>query len=66
MKFFKKDANIQNEISLTIDKYNKDSFSTRSQIGRNDLIQNKVFIYFISFHYLKLYLLWVKQYRIWT
>ena len=35
--------NIQNEISQTIDKYNKESFSTRSQIGQNALIQSKVF-----------------------
>ena len=39
----KQDVNIQNEISQTIDKYNKESFSTRSQIGQNALIQSKVF-----------------------
>ena len=38
IEFIKKDANIQNEISQTIDKYNKESFSTRSQIGQNALI----------------------------
>ena len=43
MEIIKKDANIQNEISQTIDKYNKESFSTRTQIGQNDLIQSKVF-----------------------
>ena len=39
----RKDVNIQNEISQTIDKYNKESFSTRSQVGQNSLIQSKVF-----------------------
>ena len=39
----KKDVNTQNEIAQTIDKYNKESFSTRSQIGQKALIQSKVF-----------------------
>ena len=39
----KKDRNIQNEISQTIEKYNKDSFSTRSQRGQDALIQSKDF-----------------------
>ena len=39
----KKDVNIQNEISKTIDKYTKESFSTRSQIGQNASIQSKIF-----------------------
>ena len=39
----RKDANLQSQISQTIDKYNKESFSTRSQIGQNALIQSKVF-----------------------
>ena len=39
----KKDLNVQNEISQTIEKYNKESFTTRSQIGQNALIRNKVF-----------------------
>ena len=43
IEIIKQDVNIQNEISQTIDKYNKESFSTRSQIGRNALIQSKVF-----------------------
>ena len=34
---------IQNEISQTIDKYNKESFSTKSQIGQNALIKSKFF-----------------------
>ena len=37
------DVNIQNEISQTIGKYNKESFSTRSQLVQNALIQSKVF-----------------------
>ena len=40
---FKKDVNIQNEISQTIDRYNEESFSRRSQIGQNALIRSKVF-----------------------
>ena len=42
-EIIKKDANIQNETSQTIDKYNKEPFSTRSQIGQKCLIQSKVF-----------------------
>ena len=34
---------MQNEISQTIDKYYKESFSTRSQIGQTALIQSKIF-----------------------
>ena len=43
LDIIKKDAIIQNEISQTIDKYNKESFSTRSQIGQNALTESKVF-----------------------
>ena len=43
IEIIKKDVNIQNEISQTIDKYNKESFSTRSQIGQKALIQSKIF-----------------------
>ena len=43
MEIIKQDVNIQNEISQTIDKYNKESLSTRSQIGQNALFQSKVF-----------------------
>ena len=42
-EIIKKDANIQNKVSQTIVKYNKESFSTRYQIGQNALIQSKVF-----------------------
>ena len=34
----KKDANIENESSQTIDKYYKEAFSTRSQIVQNALL----------------------------
>ena len=43
LEIIKKDNNIQNEISQTIKKYNKQSFSTRSQRGQKALIQCKVF-----------------------
>ena len=42
-EIIKKDIIIQNETSQTIDKYNKESFSTRSQIGHNALFPGKVF-----------------------
>ena len=48
IEIIKKDANIQNEVSQTIDKDNKESFSTRSQIGQYALIQSKVFKQAIS------------------
>ena len=38
-----KDRNIQKYIRQTIDRYNKESISTRSQIGQNALIRSKVF-----------------------
>ena len=43
IEIIKKDVNIQNDISHTLDKYNKESFSRRSQIGQNALIQSKAF-----------------------
>ena len=39
----KKGLNVQNEISQTIEKYNKESISTRSHTGQNALIQSIVF-----------------------
>ena len=54
----KKDPNIQNENSQTIDKYNKESFSTRSQIGQNTLVQSKVLKQAIS--------ILGEKYQIWT
>ena len=43
IEIVKKDANIQNEKSQTIEKYNKESLSTRFHLGQNVLIQSKVF-----------------------
>ena len=43
IEFLEKDPNTQNEISHTVDRYNKESYSTRSQIGQNALIQSKMF-----------------------
>ena len=43
IEIIKKDANIQNENPQTIDKYNKESFSTRCHIGQIALLQSKVF-----------------------
>ena len=45
----KKNTIIQNEISQTIDNYNRESFSTRSQVGQNALLQSKVFKEAIKF-----------------
>ena len=53
----KEDPNIQNDISQTIDKYNRESFSTRTQLSQNAFIQSKVLN--------KQKLLWTKQYLIW-
>ena len=49
IEIIEKDPNIQNENSQTLDKYNKESFSTRSQTGRNPLIQSRVFEQAINF-----------------
>ena len=43
IEIIEKDPNIQNEISQTIDKHNKESISKRSQRGQKALIQSKVF-----------------------
>ena len=43
IEMIRKDTNIQNHISQTINKYNKESFSARPQIGQRALIQSKVF-----------------------
>ena len=39
--FIKKDPDVQNEISQKISNYNKESFSTRSQIGQKRKFFNK-------------------------
>ena len=38
-----KDTKIQNDISNIIDKYNNQSFATRSKLGENALIQSSVY-----------------------
>ena len=43
LEIIKKDANVLDEISHTIDKYNKESFSARSQVSQNAFIQSTVF-----------------------
>ena len=43
IKIINKDLNMQNESSQTIENNNTESFSTRSQIGQNALIQSKIF-----------------------
>ena len=44
-----KDLEMQNEISQAIEKYNKETFSTGSQIGQNALIQSKFYKQAINF-----------------
>ena len=39
----KKFSKVQNEISQTIEKYNKESYATQAKIGQNALIQSKDF-----------------------
>ena len=43
MKFFKKVSKVENEITQTIEKYNKELYSTQSRIGQNASIENEVF-----------------------
>ena len=38
-----KDTKIQNDISNIIDKYNKQTYSTRSELGKNAIIQSNVY-----------------------
>ena len=49
IEIFEKYLNMQNDISQTIDKYNKESFSTRSQIGQNAIFRSKLFKHAIRF-----------------
>ena len=39
----REDPKVQNKLTQTIEKYNKESFSTKSKIGQNALIQSEVF-----------------------
>ena len=41
--FLKKYSKVRNEITQTIEKYNKESYSTQSKIGQNALVQSKIF-----------------------
>ena len=43
IKIIQKDDKIQNEISNIIDKYNKQTLTTRSKLGENALIQSNVY-----------------------
>ena len=43
IEFVQKDSKFQNEISQTIKKYNKESYSTQSKKRLNALVQSKVF-----------------------
>ena len=43
MEVTKKDSKVQNEITQTIETYNKESYSTQSKTGQNALMQSKVF-----------------------
>ena len=42
IEIIEKDLKMQNDTSQTIVRYNKESFSTRSEIVQNALIQSKV------------------------
>ena len=42
-EILKNDSKVQNEITKSIEKNNKESYSTQSQRGQNALIQSKVF-----------------------
>ena len=37
------DSKVENEITQTLEKYDKESYSAQSRIGQNALIQSKVF-----------------------
>ena len=43
IRIIQKDTKIQNDISNIIDKYNNQSFATRSKLGENALIQSSVY-----------------------
>ena len=38
-----KDSKIQNDISIFIDKYNNQSYATKSKLGENALIQSSIY-----------------------
>ena len=43
IEIIQKDTKIQNDISNIVDKYNNQSYATRSELGRNALIQSNVY-----------------------
>ena len=43
VEIIKKDSKVQDDISRTNRSYNKKSFAAQSKVGKNDLIQSKVF-----------------------
>ena len=43
IEIIQKDGKIQNDISNIIDKYNNQSFATRSKLGENALIQSSIY-----------------------
>ena len=42
IEIIRKDWKVQNEISQTLEKHNKESYSTQSKKNQNALIQSKV------------------------
>ena len=43
IEIIQKDSKIQNDISNIIDKYNKQSYATKSNLGENAIIQSNVY-----------------------
>ena len=43
IEIIQKDSKIQNNISNIIDKYNKQSYATKSKLGENAIIQSNVY-----------------------
>ena len=43
IEIIQKDTKIQNDISNIIDKYNKQSYATKSKLGENALIQSSIY-----------------------
>ena len=49
IEIIQKDTKIQNDILNIVDKFNKQSYTTRSELGRNALIQSSVYKEAINF-----------------
>ena len=43
IEIIQKDSKIQNEISNIIDKYNNQSYATKSELGRNAIVRSSVY-----------------------